>query len=75
MYIKQLLKHINKHSLIEIVDTDFRRIYYGDLHSVDQDTYEFLTALKTLEINPFFAETSLGVFEPAIQVIVSTVIY
>ena len=74
MYIKQLLKHINPHSLIEIVDTDFRRIYYGDLHGIDKYTYELLTALKTLEINPFLAETNLGVFEPTIQVIVSTVI-
>ena len=72
MYIKQLLKHINPHTLIEIVDVRFRRIYYGNLHGIDKCTLELLTSLRTLEINPFLAETNVGVFEPAVQVIVGT---
>lgn len=73
MYIKQLIKHINSHQLIEIVDSDFKRIYYGTLHGIDKYTWELLTALKTLEINSFLAETSKGVFEPSIQIIVNII--
>lgn len=68
MYVKELLKHINPHILIEIVDSDFRRIYYGTMHGIEKHTWEFLTALKTAEINPFLAEVDKGVFEPAVQI-------
>ena len=68
MYVKELLKHINSHQLIEIVDIDFRRIYYGLVHGIDKYTWEYLTALKTAEINSFLAETGKGIFEPAIQI-------
>ena len=74
MYIKELLKYLNPHTLVEIVDSDFRRIYYGLVHGIDKHTWEFLTALKTLEINSFLAETNKGVFEPATQVIVNKII-
>lgn len=68
MYVKELLKHINQHNLIEIVDVDFRRIYYGCKHGIDKYTLDLLTALKTAEINSFLAETGPSKFEPAIQI-------
>lgn len=68
MYVKELLKYINPHSLIEIVDSDFRRIYYGLVHGLDKYTLELLTALKTAEINSFLAETGTARFEPSIQI-------
>lgn len=72
MYVKELLKHINPHNLIEIVDVDFRRIYYGCMVEMDNFTWNLLTSLKTAEINSFLAETEQGIFEPAVQIRIGT---
>ena len=70
MKIHQLLKKINATNLIEVVDEDYRRIYYGRAKEVNAEEWKFLTSWIVLGLNSFLAEIGLNSFETCIQIII-----
>lgn len=61
MKIRTLLKSINRYTDVEIVDVDYRRIYWGKTYRMDKDVWNYLVNKDVAEVNPFiFGETTNG---------------
>lgn len=72
MKLKKFIKSFNSTTLIEVVDGEYRRIYWGETMELLGDKYaiKFLASRDVVEANLFEAQTSESGSEPAMQIIV-----
>ena len=68
MKLNELIKKIPSKNLIEVVDLDYRRAYYGEVGEIDKFTIKFFKSKEVESIDVFMAEVDDGKFELAMQV-------
>lgn len=69
MILEQFINDTYHLALIEVVDLDYFRLYYGRVGEVWNEI-PMLKEVEVQSINPFGAEVEQGVFEAAIQIVV-----
>ena len=70
MTIEEFINHTYSGALVEIVDVDYRRLFYGRNGQIPTSMFD--TDTLVLNIAPFEAEIEAGTFEPAIQIVVAS---
>lgn len=68
MKVRTLIRRINPKTLVEIVDCDFNRLFYGCTPEITKDLWKVLVGLNVEEINPFVAKTGVFSKELAMQI-------
>lgn len=68
MKVKAFINKLNPRTIVEVVDTERRRVFYGRACRAVFDW--FLTNSSILEANPFVAEVGPGDYDPAIQIVI-----
>ena len=72
MTLDNLIQHTYHQALVEVVDLDYYRLFYGRVESIWNEVPTSLKEVEVQSINPFVAEVEQGVFEPAVQMVVTS---
>lgn len=73
MKLNAVMKQLNPHSIVEIIDNGNTRIFYG-YAGIFKSGWPFNNK-NVAEINPFLAEVGDNEFEPAVQIRISEILH
>ena len=68
MKLNELLKKIPRQTLVEVVDLDYRRAWYGEPQEITKFELGYFKGAEVECVDTFIAEVGEGEFRTAIQV-------
>ena len=71
MTLEVLIESTYHQALVEVVDLDYYRLFYGRVEQIWNEI-PMLKEVEVQSINPFAAEVEQGTYEPSLQIVVTS---